>query len=105
MLAPVATKSLRHLVVVEILPNCGVRRGPHRIEQERDLLLLDQPADLLNCFWGAISIVEANEIDLAAVDPALLVDHLEVGGLSAADDPIGRGRPTVRHGLADLECR
>ncbi len=31
------------------------------------------------------SIVAANEVDLATVDPALVIDHGEVGGLRLAD--------------------
>ena len=103
MAAPVGDEQLRHLVVVQILPDRGVRRRAEAIEHERDLLLLDQPTDLLDGLGRAIGVVEADEVDLAAVHAALLVDHLEVGGLRAPDHAVGRRRPAVGHGLPDLD--
>ena len=44
-------------------------------------------------------------LTLSAVYAALLVDHLEIGGLGATDHAIGRGRPAIGHGLADLDFR
>ena len=83
MLAPVGDEQLRDFVVVEILPDRDVGRCAERAEQERDLLLLDEAAHLLDGLRRAIAVVEADEVDLAAVHPALLVDHLEIGGLRA----------------------
>jgi hypothetical protein len=79
----------RNLIVIEILADGRVGRGPDGVEQERDLLLLDEAAHLLDRLRRAIGVVEADEVDLATIDAALLVDHLEIGGLSAADHAIG----------------
>jgi hypothetical protein len=98
-----SNEQLRHLVVVQILPDRGVRRGAEGLEQERDLLLLDEAAHLLHRFRRAVTVVEADQIDLAAVHAPLLVDHLEVGSLGAADHAKGRGGAAVGHGLADLD--
>src|SRR5262249_27787031 len=45
----------------------------------------------------------ADEVDLAAVDAALLVDHLEVGVDDLADRAVGGGIARVGVGVADLD--
>jgi hypothetical protein len=50
-------------------------------------------------------MIEADEVDFAAVDPALVVDHLEVGQFRPADHAPRRGRPAIGHGLANLDFR
>ena len=96
-------EELRDLIVVAIWPDRGVGWSAERVEQECDLFILDQSPHLLDRLRRTVAVVEADEIDLAAVDPALFVDHLEIGGLGAADDAIGRGRAAVGHGLPDLD--
>jgi hypothetical protein len=61
---------LRHLVVVEILPDRSVRRRAKAVENEGDLLLLDQAADLFDGLGRAVAVVEADEVDLATVNAA-----------------------------------
>ncbi|MGY4355300.1 hypothetical protein ACVW0J_001793 [Bradyrhizobium sp. i1.7.7] len=39
----------------------------------------------------------------AAVDAALLVQHLEIGFADAAEHAVQRAGPGMRHGLADLD--
>ena len=95
----------RHLVVVEILPDRGIGWSAERVEEEGDLLLLDEAARLLDRLGRAIAVVDADERELAAVHPALFVDHLEIGGFGAANHAIGRERPAVGHRLADLDFR
>src|SRR5208282_1938190 len=80
-------KELRHFLRVHVLLDRGIARCAETLEDEKYLLLLDQLADLLNGPWRGISVVHTDEIDLAAIDPALVVDHLEVSGLRAADGP------------------
>ena len=96
-------EELRHLFVVAIGPDRGVGRSAQRLEQERHLFLLDETADLLDRLRRAVAVVEADQIDLAAIDPALLVDHLEIGGLGAPDHAIGGSRAAIGHGLPDLD--
>jgi hypothetical protein len=86
-------EQLRHLVVVEILPDRGVRRRAEAVENEGDPILLDQATDLFDGLGWTVAVVEADEIDLAAVDPALFVDHPEIGGVGAPDHAIGGGGP------------
>ena len=96
-------EELRDLVVVEILPDRKVGRGPERLEQKRDLLVLDEPADLFDGPRRAIAVVEAEKRDLPTVHAALIVDLLEVGGLRAADHAIGGSGTAVGHRLPDLD--
>src|SRR6185437_4275037 len=62
-----------------VLLDRGVGRGAEGLEHERDLVLLDELADHLDGLGRAVAVVVADEVDLAAVDPALVVDLLEVG--------------------------
>src|SRR6185437_5056074 len=48
-------------------------------------------------------VIEGNEVDLAPVDAALLVYHLEIVGLGRRDLAVDAGRPAERRGLADLD--
>src|SRR6202030_4266081 len=70
---------------------------------QQDLVLLDQLAHLLDGLRRAVAVVAADEGDLAAVDAAPFVDHGEIGGVHFADDPIGRSRAAIRHGIAELD--
>src|ERR1700677_2417672 len=98
-------EKLGHLVVVAILPDRCVWRRAESVGQKGDMLLLDQPPHLLNRLRRAIGVVEADEIDLAAVNPALIVDHLEIGSLGAADHAKGGCGPAVGYCLPDLDFR
>jgi hypothetical protein len=69
----------------------------------KHLFVLDEPPRLLEGVWRAVGVIQADEIDLAAIDPAQLVDHPEIGRLGATDHSIGGGRAAVGHGLADLD--
>ena len=71
LLAPVATNSCGTLLSLRYCRIASVGRGAERVEQEGDLLLLDQPANLFDGLRRAVAVVEADELDLAAVDPAL----------------------------------
>ncbi|MGY4300899.1 hypothetical protein ACVWXN_008994 [Bradyrhizobium sp. i1.4.4] len=96
-------QQLRDLLAVEIFLHGGVRGRADDLEGEQHLVAFDELAHLLDRLRRRIGIVILDQIDLAAVDAALIVDHLEVGGLGLADigvDGIGTGE---RHGLADLD--
>src|SRR5690606_7292335 len=53
----------------------------------------------------AVAVVVRDVVDLAAVDPALVVDHVEIGAGGLADRAVGRRRAGVRHDVADLDLR
>ena len=96
-------KQLRHLVVIAILPDRRVASRAERLEQKRDVLLLHESPHLLDCLRRAIAVVETDEVDLASVHPALVVDHLEIGQFRPADHSVGGGGTAVGHGLPDLD--
>jgi hypothetical protein len=58
-------------------------------EQQQHLVLLNKLAHLFDGLRRTVAVVTADEVDLAPVDSALLIDHGEVGGLRLADDAVG----------------
>ena len=82
-------EQLRHLVVVEVAPDRGVGRRAKRIEQQQHLVLLDQLTRHFDGLRRAVAVIAADEIDLAAVDAALIIDHGEIGSVRFADGAVG----------------
>ena len=96
-------EQLRHLHGVHVFLDRRVGRGAERREDQEHLVALDQLARLLHRLRRAVGVVIGDEVDLAAVDAAIVVDHAEIGAHRLADDAVGRGRPAVRHDVADLD--
>jgi hypothetical protein len=74
-----------------------------RIENQQHVVILDQLSSLLECRWRAISVVVGDEVDCAAVDSTLVVDHPDKRGFRLADGRVGRRRSAVRHDVANLD--
>ena len=66
------------------------------------MLLLDEFAYLLDGARRRVAVVEADQIDLAAVDAALIVDHFHIGLFGFPNGAVCRRRAAVGHGLADF---
>ena len=98
-------EQLRHFHVIHVFLNRGVARGAERREDQEHLVALDQPARLLHGLRRAVGVVICDEIDPAAVDAAIVVDHPEIGAHRLADRGIGRRRAAVRHDVANLDFR
>src|SRR5689334_10673237 len=81
-------EKLWNAVLVQVAMDCGIGRIAEALKDERNLVLLDQAADLLDRLWRAVAIIQADEIVPAAVDAALLVDHPEVGKLRPSNHPV-----------------
>ena len=96
-------EKLRHLLGVHVFVDRRIGRRAERIEDEQNLVALDELARLLDRLGRAIAVVIADEVDLAAVDAAGVVDHLEIGGLGLADHAISGSRPAIGHDIADLD--
>ena len=96
-------EQLRDLLGVVIFLHGVLGRRPQRVEHQEDLVALDQFADLLHRLRRAVAVVIGDEIDLAAVDAALIVDHLEIGFLGLADDAVGGSRAAIGLDIADLD--
>src|SRR6185369_16270261 len=78
-------------------------RRAERVEGAQHLVLLDQLAHQLDRLGRNVAVVVADEVDLATVDAALLVDALPVGLDGLADHPVGRGWTAIGVGVADLD--
>ena len=96
-------QKLRHALGIEIFVHGGLRRGTQRAVEREHLVLLDQATRGFDAFRRAIGIVHGEEGDLAPVDTALVVEHLEIGFPNAAQHAIERARAAMRHGLSDLD--
>jgi hypothetical protein len=77
--------------------------GADRGEDQRDFIVFHQPPGLLHGFRRRVAVVKRDQVDLAAVDAAALIEHLEIADLTLAERAERRDRPAVRHGLADLD--
>jgi len=90
-------------VLVDIFEHRHVGSGADRVDQEGDFLALDQAPDLLHRLGWTVGVVEADEIDLAAVHAALFVDHREIGGCGNRTGRIGRCRTAIGRRGPDLD--
>ena len=96
-------EQLRHLLGVQIFLDRGVGRRAEGVEDHQHLVALDELAHLFDGLRRAVGVVIRDELDLAAVDAAVLIDHLEVGFFGLADDAIGGGGTAVGHDVTDLD--
>jgi hypothetical protein len=101
--APAAMNSCGTFLRVHILVDCGVGRRAVCRKQQQHFFLLDELAHLLDGPGRAVSVVEADELDVAAVDAAVGIDLLEIGELRLAHGAERRHRAAVWMGLADLD--
>src|SRR5207244_8470117 len=72
-------------------------------EHERDLVALDQPADMLDSFWRTVGIVQRDVVDLAPPDAAIVIDRLHVCERAASNQADRGCRPAKRKNAADLD--
>ena len=96
-------EELRHLLLVEVAADRHVERRAQHVEHRGDLVALDQLAGILHHLGRRVAVVEADEVDLAAVDAALGVQSLEVGRFRLAELAVGRGRSAIGDALSDLD--
>jgi hypothetical protein len=96
-------ENLRHVFGIEIFLHRDVRRRADGRKHCQHFILLDQLAGLLDRLCRRIAVVQGEELDSAAVDAALVVEHLEVGGFRTRDRAIGRCRPAIGRGVAELD--
>ena len=98
-------QKLRHFSIVQIFLDRCIRRGTDDLEGGENLVAFDELAHLLDRLRRTVGIVVLNEVDLAPLDAALLVDHADIGGLHLADAAIGGSRTAEGNGLAELDLR
>src|SRR5260370_30822099 len=93
---------MRAFLRIDVLQNRRISSSSNDIEKSEHFVRFDQLASLLDRFRWPETIVVRDELDLSAVDPALLVYHLEVSGLGLSDGGISRLGAAVGHYVADL---
>jgi hypothetical protein len=96
-------EDLRDAFGVEIFLHGYIGRGADRTEHRQHVVLFDKLAGLFDRLGGRVGVIQGQEIDLASVDAALIVEHLKVSRLGARDRAIGRRRPTVGRGVPELD--
>ena len=78
-------EELRHFFRVQVFHCSRVWRRAEGTEQQQDLIGFDQLARLLDGLGRTVAVIERKQFDLAPVDPAPGIDHLEISGLGPAD--------------------
>ena len=95
-------EQVRHLVLVEVVDHRGVRGRAQAVDDREDLVLLDQLADHGRGGRRVVAVVLDDVLDAAAVDPAVVVDVVEVGLRRRRDGRVARrGRAGQRGVGAD----
>src|SRR5205085_11990033 len=87
----------------QIFCNRRVAGGTKLAEHERDLVALDQPADMLDRFWRTVGIVQRDVVDLAPSDAAIVIDRLHVCERAAPNQADRGCRAAERKNAADLD--
>jgi hypothetical protein len=96
-------EQLRNFAIVEIFRNLELRGRANRPESKGDMLHFDKLARLVPGSPRHEAVVDADQVDLAAIDAALIVDHLHVGLLGQTERREPGARTGIRHRLADLD--
>lgn len=77
-------EALRDLSLIEIFAYDDTRGCAEVGKDEGNLILLNKLARLLEGLRGRGTIVDIDEVDLAPIDAALIVDHRQIGSLRHA---------------------
>ena len=80
---------------------CRAEDGEHR----QHLVILHELASLLDGLGWTIGVIVGDVVDLASIDAALLVYHLEEAGLYLANATKGGRWPAVGNDVAELDFR
>ncbi len=96
-------KEMGHLLLVDVFEHRHVGRRTDGIDEEQHFVAFDKASDLLDRLGWAIGVVEADEVDLAAVHAAVLVYHREIGRDRYRTRRIGRCRTAIGRGGPDLD--
>jgi hypothetical protein len=102
-IGPGAEKQRRHLFRIEVFLNREIGWRAEGADDRKDFVAFNQPAGLLDRLRRAMAVVQRDQVDFAAIDPAFGVDLLKIGRGSAPDGSEARRSTAVRHGLADLD--
>jgi hypothetical protein len=93
-------EDLRHLVLVEVFLHGDIGNGADGPDLGENAIVINELAGLFNRFRRAERILERDQVDLPAVDAALLVQHLEIADHDTAIARKGGRRPAIGNRLA-----
>ena len=96
-------KKPRHLFRIQVGLGRRVGGGADGAHREQNLVLLDQLAGHIQGFFWIVAVVINDHVDLAAIDPALGIDLVEIGRNDLGLDGIGGGRTGYRRSRADAD--
>src|SRR5262249_29522558 len=96
-------EQLRNFSLVEIVRDRELSGRPNRTIGKGDVLHFDELARLVAGSPRQEAVVGTDQVDLATIDAALIVDHLHVGLLGQTERREPGARTGIRHGLADLD--
>ena len=96
-------KELRNLPVIQVGANGEVSRRSERAEHQQHVVLLDEAARQFQRGRRIGFVVIGDEADLAAVDPAALVDHLEIRRFGFANRAEDLQTAAIGHDVADAD--
>jgi hypothetical protein len=94
-------EELRNLPVIQICANREVSRRSERAEHQEHIVFLDKAARQIQRSRRIGFVVIGDEANLTAVDPAALVDHLEICRLGFSNRPEELQTPAIGHDVAD----
>ncbi|MGY4426678.1 hypothetical protein ACVWY2_009127 [Bradyrhizobium sp. JR6.1] len=96
-------EQLRDILLVEVFSHGEVARRAERAEHQQHVLTLDEIAGLLDRGLRIGAVIDRDELDLAAIDAAMLVDHVEIGRFRPPDGRERGERSGVGHDIADTD--
>ena len=96
-------KELRNLPVIQVGANGEISRRSERAEHQQHVVLLDEATRPFQRGRRIGFVVIGDEADLAAVDPAALVDHLEIRRFGFSNRAEGLQTAAIGHDVADAD--
>ena len=96
-------EKVRNAFAVKVFLDRYVGRRSQRAGYRKNLVRLDEPSCLFERFRRTECVIERDQVNVAAVDAAKVVDHLEIGDLRQAVGGGRRCRAAVIGGGAELD--
>ena len=103
LVAPLTTNKCGTFLSVQIFLNSAVRCSAKDGKHRQHLVILHELASLLDGLGWTIGVIVGDVVDLAAIDAALLIYHLEEAGLYLADAAKGGRWSAVGNDVAELD--
>ena len=96
-------QGMRDVPLVQVRPDCQVRRRPERVENRKDVVLLDEAPCLRHRLGGVVPVVVVLPLDLASVNALVSVVPVEERSLSLWNRPVGGSLAALRERPAEQD--